>query len=77
MHSSSKTQTAHLKMDEVFTKILSKYADFADIFSPKLVAKLFKHTEINNYIIVFIDNWQSSYSFIYSFGPIEFKILKA
>ncbi len=34
----------------------SKYADFADVFSPKLAVKLPKHTDINNHTIELVDN---------------------
>ena len=56
VYSSKKAQIAHLKVDEVLTKIFSKFADFADIFLPKLAIKLFKHTGINDYAIELIDN---------------------
>lgn len=39
---------ANLNMNGVLVKILSKYADFVDVFSPKLVVELPKYTEINN-----------------------------
>ncbi len=39
-----KAQIAHLKADDAFIEDPSKYADFADIFSPKLAAELLEHT---------------------------------
>ena len=46
-----KTQIAHLKTDKTTTKVFSKYTNFANIFSLKLVVKLSEHMSINNYII--------------------------
>ncbi len=47
---------AHLKPNKAFSKVPSKYANFADIFLPKLAAKLLKHTSINNYAIKLLDD---------------------
>ncbi len=54
----------------------SKYADFTDVLSPKLVTELLEHTEINNHAIELRDDWQPPYSSIYNLGPVELKILK-
>ena len=56
VHPSKKAQIAHLKANEASTKVSSKYADFADVFLPKLAAKLPKHMKINNYAIGLIDD---------------------
>ena len=56
MHPLKKAQIAHLKANKAPSKISSKYADFADIFSPKLAAKLSKHTKINDHAIKLVDN---------------------
>ncbi len=77
MHPSRRAQIAHLKADEAPTKVLSKYADFADVFSPKLAAKLPEHIGINNHAIKFVDDWQPPYGPIYSLGPVELETLKA
>ena len=50
MHPLRKAQIAYLKADEAPTKVPSKYADFADVFSPKLAAELSEH-EISNHAI--------------------------
>ena len=71
-----KTQIAYLKANKASTKVFSKYADFADVFSPKLAVKLSKHMRINNYAIKLVDDWQLPYSLIYSLGPVELEILK-
>ena len=55
MHLSKKAQIAHLKADEAPIEMLSKYADFADVFSLKLATKLLKH-KISNYAIKLIDH---------------------
>ncbi len=44
------------KADKASTKIPSKYADFADVFSPKLAIEFRKHTRINNYAIELVDD---------------------
>ncbi len=77
MHPSRKAQIAHLKADEPPTKVLSKYADFTDVFSPKLAAELPEHTGINNHAIELVDDRQSPYGSIYSLGPMELETLKA
>ena len=56
VYPSKKAQIAYLKADEAPTKVLSKYADFADVFSSKLAAKLFKHMEINDHTIELVDD---------------------
>ena len=55
--------------------MLSKYTDFADIFSSKLAAKLLEYG-INNYAIDLVDDWQPSYGSIYSLWPVELEIFK-
>lgn len=44
-------QIALLILDKVFIVVLSKYTDFAIIFSLNLAAKLLKHTRVNNHLI--------------------------
>ncbi len=39
VHPSRRAQIAHLKVDEAPTKVPSEYADFAEIFSPKLAVE--------------------------------------
>ena len=56
VHPSKKAQIAYLKADKVSIKVSSKYADFVDIFSPKLAVKLLEYTGINNYAIKLVDN---------------------
>ncbi len=56
MHLSRRAQIAHLKADEAPSKVPSEYTDFANVFSPKLAAKLSEYTEINNHTIKLVDN---------------------
>ena len=76
MHPSRRAQIAHLKADETLTKVPSEYADFVDVFSPKLAAELLEHTEINDYAIELVDDRQPPYGPIYSLGPVELETLK-
>ena len=71
MHPSKKAQIAHLKVDKAFTKVPSKYADFADIFFPKLTAELPKLKKINDYAIELMDDRQTLYGPIYSLDLME------
>ncbi len=77
MHPSRRAQIAHLKADEAPTEVPSEYADFADVFSPKLAAELLEYTEINNHAIELVDDWQHPYGPIYNLGPVELETLKA
>ena len=44
VHLSHKPQIASLTAKKAFTKVLTKYANFGDIFFLYLAFKLFKHT---------------------------------
>ncbi len=77
VHPSRKAQIVHLKADEAPTEVLSKYANFVDVFSPKLAAELPEHTGINDHVIKLVDDRQSLYGYIYSFEPMELEKLKA
>ncbi len=56
MHPSKKAQIAHLKVDETPSEMLGKYVDFADVFSPKLVAELPEHIGINDHTTKLVDD---------------------
>ncbi len=56
MHPLKRAQIAYLKADKAFIKVPSKYADFADVFSPKLAIELPKHTRINDHAIELVDD---------------------
>ena len=51
IHPLQAAQTAVFKQDEAPTKFLSKYADYADIFSFDLAMELPKNNGINKYAI--------------------------
>ena len=58
-------------------KVLAKYLDFADVFSPDLASELSKYTKINNHAIELVKSQQPLYRPIYSLGPVKLEILKA
>lgn len=58
------------------TKILPKYANFADVFSPELAIELPEITGINKYAIKLEDSKQPSYRLIYSLDPMKLETLK-
>ena len=51
VYPSRRSQIAHLKEDEAFTEVPSKYADFADVFSSRLATELPEHTGITDHAI--------------------------
>ena len=55
VHPSRRSQTSGLITEEAFTKVLAKYSDFADIFSPNLASELPEHTGINHHAIELIE----------------------
>ena len=65
-----------MKADKTLTKVPSKYADFINIFSPKLAMKLLEYIGINNHAIKLINNQQTFYSPIYSLDLAELETLK-
>lgn len=56
--------------------ILAKYLDNTNVFSKKLIAKLFKYFNINKFTINLKPAKQPSYESIYSSGLVKLKILK-
>ncbi len=74
IYPSKKAQIVRLKADKASTKVSRKYANFADVFSPKSVVEFFKYMRINDHAI---DDWQLPYDPIYSLGPVELETLKA
>ena len=76
VHPSKGAQIAYLKADKTPIEVPNEYADFADVFSLKLAAKLPEH-RTSNHTIKLVDDQQPLYSLIYSLGPIKLEILKA
>ncbi len=77
VHPSKKAQIAHLKAAKAPSEVPSKYTNFADVFSPKLVIELPEHIKINDHAIELVDDRQPPYRPIYSLGPVKLEILKA
>ncbi len=77
MHLSRKVHIAPLKVDEAPIEVPREYADFADVFLPKLAAEFLENIGINDHAIEFVDDQQPSYGPIYSLGPVELKTFKA
>ena len=76
VYSSHGAQIAALIATKALTSIPTKNSDFANVFSPELASKHPEHTEINDYAIELVDNWQSSYQPIYNLAAIELETLK-
>ena len=55
VHPSRRPQVSDLIAEEASTKVPNKYANFANVFSPDLVAELFEHTRINDYAIKLVN----------------------
>lgn len=55
--------------------VLPKYSDYATVFIKTSITELFL-PGINDHIINLVDNYQPPYDWIYSLGPIKFKMLK-
>ena len=51
MHPQQAGQIAALKQDKALTKLTSKYAEYADVFSFDLAIKLPENTSINKHAI--------------------------
>ena len=58
------------------SSILTKYSDFADVYSPKLALELSEYIGINDHVIKLVDDQQPLYGPIYSLGPVEIETLK-
>ena len=56
VHPLKKAQIAQMKANKASSKVPSEYANFADVFSPKLAAELSEHTRINDHAIELVDN---------------------
>ena len=57
-------------------KILTKYSDFADVFSEEKALVLSKQTDLNEHAIELKNGKQLPYRPIYSLGPVELETLK-
>ena len=76
IHSLKRAYITYFKLNKVPTKVFIKYADFANIFLPKLATKFLKYIKINNYNMKYIDDLQPLYNVIYSLSLVKLEILK-
>ena len=76
LHLLRKAQIAGLKQDEALTKVVSKYANYANVFFLNLAIELLKNTGMNKYTIKLEEGKQPPYKPIYSLGPVKLKSLK-
>ena len=56
VHPLRRAQIVHLKEEKAPSKVPSKYADFADIFSPKLAVELPEYMRINDHAIELVND---------------------
>lgn len=76
IHPFDRAQLASLLTNNAPTTVLSKSANFANIFSLKSAAELLEYIGINDYPINLVDGQQPLYKPIYSLGLIELEALK-
>ena len=76
MHLSQAAQITAWKQNEAPTKILSKYANYADIFSFDLAMELPKNVAISKHAIELQDGKQPSYKPIFSLGLWSWRPLR-
>ena len=56
VHPFLRPQIFGLITKEALTKVLAKYSDFVDVFSPNLVSKLPEYIAINDHAIKLVDS---------------------
>lgn len=71
-----RTYIVFLKADKALLTILSRYINFANVFSMVLIAKLSEYIKINNYIIKLLNSKQPFYRPILSQQPVKLEMLK-
>ena len=76
IHIAKAAQIAALKQDVAPTKILPKYADYANTFSFDLAMELLENTGINKHGNKLEVGKQPFYGPIYSLKPVELETLK-
>ena len=76
IYSSQRAYIVFLKANKAPISVPSKYANFADIFSKNLVAKLPEHIKINNHTINIIEQHEFPYRSLYSLGSLKLETLK-
>ena len=77
MHPLKSAQISHLKIDEVYTKVLRiELCWFCRLFFSKIGYKTPQTHGNNDYAIELINDWQLTYAPIYSLRPVELETLK-
>ena len=71
VHLIQRAQIVLLKINKACISIFSKYANFVDIFSKNLAAKLPEYTRIYDYIINLIKGYQLLYEPKYGPGSMK------
>lgn len=76
VHSFCRVEIAFLIQNNSRTTVLSKYTNFANVFTPNLATKLPEYTRVNDHPINLVESHQPPYGQIYSPGLIELNISK-
>lgn len=76
VHLSYQVQLGLLLTNKTFTKIMSEYSNYADVFSFNHAIELLKNISINEHAIKLIEGRQPLYRLIYSLKLVELEILK-
>ena len=76
IYPSQAAKIAALNRDEALTKVPSKYADYANVFSFDLAIELQENIGINKHAIKLEKRKQPPHGPIYSLGPVELETLK-
>ena len=76
VHSERQAQVGALLFDKAPTKILAEYSDYSNVFLAKNAGELPEKTRINEHAIELEEGKQSSFSPIYSLGPVKLETLK-
>ena len=77
IYPSRKPQVSDLIAEKAPTKVLTKYSDFADVFSSDLASELSAHTGINDHAIELVDGQPPPYRPIYNLRLVALETLKA
>ncbi len=76
MHVAQEAQILLLQIDKAFTKVSSKYSNYADIFSFNHLIELLENTGMNEHTIKLENNKQLSYRSIYKLRLVKLEIIK-
>lgn len=76
VHPFRRAQITSFIADKASMEVSKQYAEYADVFSEEAVAKLLKHTRINDHYIDLEEGKQPPYGPIYSLRLVKLKMLK-